>query len=191
MFNHGSTALPFEPYKEDTWQLPETLELGEWDELNPQTVEVTRATERIVFDGTENWTKAFGFYFLEGVTASSNNNGNFGICNYYKYSWKDIAVTNNGSVRVALNIANNFPTVEDWKAHLAELYAAGTPLMVAYEKEEFTIEKIEGCPLAYTAFKSGTETVIQGEVDNSQFGAIPTIETGHTIMMEIIGDENG
>jgi hypothetical protein len=43
--------------------------------------------------------------------------------------------------------------------------------------------------LSYTAFKGGTETVIQGEENNSQFKAIPTIETGHTVMMEIIGDK--
>ena len=65
------------------------------------------------------------------------------------------------------------------------------PITIEFEVEE-QIEKIEGCPLTYTAFKGGTETVIQGEENNSQFGAMPTIETGQTVIMElIIGDENG
>lgn len=45
MFNHGTTALPFEPYTEDTFNLPETLELGEYDSYNPKTGYVARYTE--------------------------------------------------------------------------------------------------------------------------------------------------
>ena len=45
MFNYGLTALPYELYVEDTFNLPETLELGEYDSYNPQTGYVSRNTE--------------------------------------------------------------------------------------------------------------------------------------------------
>ena len=47
MLNHGPTELPYEPYTEETYQLPETLELPEWDNIKPQTGEITRGTETI------------------------------------------------------------------------------------------------------------------------------------------------
>ena len=44
MFNKGETALPYEPYTEETYNLPEKLNLGEWDSFNPQTGEIVRGT---------------------------------------------------------------------------------------------------------------------------------------------------
>lgn len=207
MLNQGETELPFEPYKEDIWQLPETLELGEWDELNPPTGEVTRATERIVFDGTEAWFSGLsnksGVYrkAILGLILGTNSVpavvSNVISTHYETLSGDDTYLLNKGISMHGGDMYIYDPDFDTsdislWKAHLAELYANGNPLTVAYEKVEPTVEKIEGCPLAYTALKGGTETVIQGEENNSQFKAIPTIETGHTVIMElIIGDENG
>ena len=44
MINIGDTALPYEPYIQETYQLPETLELPKFDRFNPQTGEITRGT---------------------------------------------------------------------------------------------------------------------------------------------------
>lgn len=203
----GSTNTAFEPYKESVWQLPETIELGEWDELNPQTKEVIKYTKYIVFDGTEAWgvgsvNKSGAYRLRLNITPSSCNATNTvanAFCSHYNIesadrNWNNLikSCCMSGSNMYIYDPAYETSDVTAWKAHLAELYVNGTPLMVAYELAEPTIEKIESCPLAYTAFKGGTERVIQGEVDNSQFGAIPTIETGQTVAMElIIGDENG
>lgn len=200
----GSTNTAFEPYKEDTWQLSETLELGEWDELNPPTGEVKRYTENIVFNGTEAWFSGLsnksGVYrkAILGLILGTNSVpavvSNVISTHYETLSGDDTYLLNKGISMHGGDMYIYDPDFDTsdislWKAHLAELYANGNPLTVAYEKVEPTVEKIEGCPLSYTAFKGGTETVIQGEENNSQFKAIPTIETGHTVMMEIIGDK--
>lgn len=44
MLNIGETALPFEPYTENTYQLPYSVELGEWDIVYPQTGEIVIQT---------------------------------------------------------------------------------------------------------------------------------------------------
>ena len=42
--NVGTTATEYTPFIQETYQLPETLELGEWDRFNPQTSEIVRGT---------------------------------------------------------------------------------------------------------------------------------------------------
>lgn len=48
-------------------------------------------------------------------------------------------------------------------------------LSLEYKLANPTIEKIYGVPKSYLVWDKGTETVIQGDVDNSEFGAMPTI----------------
>ena len=192
--NIGSTAQPFEPYVEDTYELPQTLELGKYDSFNPQTGEITRATNRIVFTGNERFTlqsiNANGF--ANFVTASSLNDSYTGdnpeyiICNQYEWDSNLIAdVTKNGvfhnTSRYLFFRDNRYTTLDEWEAHLAELYAAGTPLTVEYKLATPTIETIVNAPKSYTAYNQGTETIIQGETDNSVYGAIPTITTTYKI----------
>ena len=194
MLNIGSTVQPFGPYVEELYQLPQTLELMKYDSFNPQTGEITRATNRIVFTGNERFTlqsiNANGFAnFLTDSPLSdalSGDNPEYIICNQYEWDSNLIAnVTKNG---VFLNTSkylffrdNRYTTLDEWKAHLAELYAAGTPLIVEYELATHTIETVVNAPKSYTAYNQGTETVVQGETDNSVYGAIPTITTTYKI----------
>lgn len=52
---------------------------------------------------------------------------------------------------------------------------SGDNLSLEYKLATPTIEKIENSPKLYKACRHGSETVIQGETDNSVFGAMPTI----------------
>lgn len=184
----GGTNTAFEPYKEDIWQLPETFELGEWDELNPQTGEVKKATTyTLVCNGAENWTdgqlgrpNCFNLGFtLNSLPLPLMKEYSKFLSSYYKEQ-VDLNCNVFGFY-TSSEIYNKFNgDVEAWKAHLAELYAANNPLVIEYVSGEPTIKKIEGCPKNYTAFKNGTETVIKGEEDNSN--AIPTITNEYFIL---------
>jgi hypothetical protein len=185
MLNKGSTALPYQPYTESTYQLHESYELGEWDSLNPVEKTITRGTKTIVFDGTENWLFN-GQNFYLGRQAV-NKNGNIGIAtpyNYAYYSGNGVFVDSSyvfATKELAISFNND---INAWKAHLAELANAGNPLTVAYELLEPTTETVEDLPRGYTAHKNGTETYLAGETDNSEWGAIPEFTLNYPKIMK-------
>lgn len=181
--------IPFEPYTENTYQLPETLELGKWDSFNPQTGELTRGTQTIAFNGSEGWGMVsegydigIGKFYL---TLTENVIENEFVCPDYPIrpegvgvSDKEFILTTNNQIRIN---HPSYTTLEDWKAYLQERYTNGNPVMVVYKKETPTIETLSNVPISYTVFDGGTETIVQGEVDNSVYGAIPTITQTYNI----------
>ena len=66
-------------------------------------------------------------------------------------------------------VVNGIYTSTTWKQHLADLYAAGTPLVVYYELAE-PVEDIFEKPLnlTYTVINGGTETSLATE-NSTQF----------------------
>lgn len=202
MINRGTTALPFEPYTEETYQLPQTLELGGWkdenenwvafDSFNPQTGELVRGTKTIVFDGTEEWFKGendSGIYF-------STYDRDFVWCTIVNNKFPShtfdhgtpCAYMGLESIVFFPNADKNNPTittVEQWTAQLAEWKSAGTPLTVAYKSATPTTETIENAPKTYKAYNHGSETVKQGTTDNSKFGAMVTITNEYFELKEV------
>ena len=191
--------------KEDIYELAEPIELPKYDSFNPQTGEITRATKRIVFTGEENWitTDTHNSYNgiadeyrnrLFGLVLSTNSNVSVahGISNLYRTLDSSANYMNNKSVVVRNNFVDiydpeyNTSDISLWKAHLAELYANGTPLIVEYELATPTIETVENAPKSYTAYNQGTETVVQGETDNSVYGALPSVKNDYLV---IVGGE--
>lgn len=180
MLNFGSTAQPFEPYKVEEYTDGNSYELAEYDYINPQKSELVKATKQIVFDGTEYWrldnTNEYGIVNFVTNILSGVGRANIGISNYYDLQTDTLAYTTktgffyNGSGLYFREIS--YLTEADWKAHLAELYANGTPLMVEIELLTPTIETLTDYPKEYTANNGGSEVVEQGDTDNSQWGAI-------------------
>lgn len=142
-----------------------------------------------VFDGTENIVSASFSRFrynLEDIKRETQYTGTQPsnlLCNLYEtkptyniyetYEQDDntIMVVNRSSdPNFSLYIRNsNFQTVSAFKAHLADLYAAGTPLVVYYELAE-PVEDIFDKPLnlTYTVINGGTETSLATE-NSTQF----------------------
>lgn len=166
MLNHGSTAAPYKPYRVDAVDtFPVSAELRAFLEQYgygrgvsgyPNYIDFERKvfvqnTYRVVFDGTENWEKS------DTMTAdiwrnycplpykSNNDNVNAitpSICTHY-----DATTSGNTYSRAqgfSINSRslyaydNNYTdkNLSLWKSHLAELYAAGTPLIVEYALAE-------------------------------------------------------
>ena len=125
----GDAEQKYEPYTEELYQLPQTLELAKYDSFNPQTGEITRRT---------------GYFTSETILTEEE------LANY------------------------NNPIVS----------ADGKSLV--YELANPTIEKVENAPTSYIAYNQGTETVLQGETDNSVYGALPSVKNDYLV---IVGGE--
>jgi hypothetical protein len=191
------TNADYAPFIQETYQLPETLELGEWDSFNPQTGEITRATSKqLILTGDENW----------GARGTGTEAGDTLYRNYIRLS--SIAPTNARAVQAVSNLYNGV-TAEDayfcvtgvsasdkyidiydpdfatndvslWTQHLRDLYVAGTPLIVEYKLAAPTVEKLENAHKSYTAYNQGNETIVN---ENDVYGAMPTVMNEYMIIL--------
>jgi hypothetical protein len=193
MLNNGTTALPYEPYTEPSvLNFPKT-ELGEWDSIDFEKQKVVRGMQTVVFDGTESWTlqsmNSHGIYnyqvYAKGTTSDK------GICNLYNIQYTTIGNTTNegfmltaGGGGILFIRTKSYTTVADWKAHLAELYASGNPLTVAYKlatptETPFTDEE-KASGDEYQARVYGTERVLGN--DNEEYGVKNTLSQNYIIV---------
>lgn len=198
MLNHGTTALPYEPYVKDTFILPETLELGEWDSYNPQTGELTVGTKTIAFDGTEDWhvtdtNVSTSIYRnalalddvdpFSDVTAPAWLVSNFYTTMSANENWVgNVSIGLHGHGLIVYDKTYNTSDVSLWKTHLAELAAAGNPLKVAYKLATPTVTTLSLDKKYYKAWNGGSETQEQGATDNSADGAICTLTETYQII---------
>ena len=177
MINRGTTDLPFEPYTEDIYQLPETLELPEWDKVNPQTGELVRQTETITLDGSKAWI---------------TNNEDGSVAGWYnkpehwyvhnKYT-DDFFISS--KALLGSSSAYNFQKIFPSGTALEEVQAYYDGIVVAGKLAMPTVETLENVPKSYKAYNHGSETVNQGATDNSKFGAMPTITTEYFKLTEV------
>lgn len=136
-----------------------------------------------VFDGTEEWvyltedatphfnTKIAG----QRATASWDILASMVASNYNNAIWSEIfskvdmyGYICQGNDTIGIS-DSSYTNIDAWKSHLADLYAAGTPLVVYYELSE-PVEDIFDKPLnlTYTVINGGTETSLATE-NSTQF----------------------
>lgn len=188
MLNIGNSALPYEPYISNTLSAETPIELAEYDVAFPETGETKRQSNTRVFDGTENWwasgTAENNFYNHRfGLTLSSRGVKYTIPCISTPYAYNQSvyfdAAQEGGVItdnyNLYLRIAS-ITTVEELKAHLAALAAAGDPLTVTYKTAKATTEATPFDKSKYIAWKNGSETIEQGTNDNSEYGAENTVE---------------
>lgn len=176
----ADSATAYEPYISDTLSAETPIELAEYDVAYPETGKTKRQSKTVTFNGTEAWVidPNYTAFSLElpskGIAFTS-------ICSPYSApkitAWdqlKDYEAQN--GVLVLLIKDSTYSTVEAWKAHLAELAAAGNPLTVTYKTVEATTEATPFNKSKYKAWKNGSETIEQGPTDNSEYGAEKTVK---------------
>ena len=99
----------------------------------------THVRWKYTFTGKEGWTVGGVGAYLSSINLPGNKTAISGKCSHFKYqySYTENAIMVETSGRVALGTAAisklGFSGVEDWKAYLAEQYAAGNPVEVEYE----------------------------------------------------------
>ena len=177
MINRGTTALPYEPYTEEIYQLPQTLELPEWDRVNPQTGELVRQTETMTLDGSKAWTTTIDDGSVAGWYSKPEH-----WYLYNKYT-DDFFISSKallGSAS-AYNFQKTFPS----GTALEEVQAYYDGIVVAGKLKTPTTETIANAPKSYKVHNHGSETVVQGETDNSKFGAMPAITNEYITLLEV------
>lgn len=195
MLNYGSSALPYEPYTQSVLSLPEAVELTEYDTAYPETGEIQRQSKTITFNGTEYLGDySTGAYFI--YTASLQVYGTdscSGIANN-GFVFQDIASGNDMGVYIAgeefdtinfwfrKTIFPELNTIDKFKSQLAAWNEAGNPLTVTYKTAEITTEQADFSADSYIAWKNGSETIEQGDTDNSKYGAENTVEQDYYLL---------
>ena len=177
MLNHGTSALPYEPYTSDTLSAATPIELPEYDVAHPETGETKRNSGKKVFDGTETWEargSAGDLYRYGAVLANVKTSGAC-VANLSGEN-SGASVAGNYFIDTEFKVFTNIATVDEWKAHLAEIATAGNPLTVIYETAEATTEATPFDKSKYIAWKNGSETIDQGANDNSEYGAEDTVK---------------
>lgn len=176
MLNYGSVALPYEPYISDTLSAENPIELAEYDVAYPETGETKRNSGKKVFDGTETWEargSAGDLYRYGAVLANVKTSGAC-VANLSGEN-SGASVAGNYFIDTEFKVFTNIATVDEWKAHLAEIATAGNPLTVIYETAEATTEATPFDKSKYIAWKNGSETIEQGTNDNGEYGAENTV----------------
>ena len=173
MLNHGSTALPYEPYTEETYQLPQTLELGEWDSLNPQTGELTRQTETITLDGSKAWITNQEDGSVAGWYSKPEH--------WYLHNEYTDDFFISSKALLGSSSAYNFQKIFPSGTTLEEVQAYYDGIVVAGKLKIPTVEKLENTPKFYKAWNNGSETQVQGATDNSADGAMCTLTNDYFV----------
>lgn len=194
MLNYGSSALPYEPYTQSVLSLPEAVELTEYDTAYPETGEIQRQSETDVFNGTEMWNDYSDdtrFIYTANLSKGAVKTTTDVVCNLYPTApINGVTLTrDNGkvftSIQVILSksIYPNLSASTAWKSQLAAWNEAGNPLTVTYKTAEVqSTEQANFSADSYIAWKNGSETIEQGNTDNSIYGAENTVEQDYYLL---------
>lgn len=203
MLNYGSSALPYEPYVSHEISLDTAIELPAWDSINPTTGKRIVQSNTFVLIGanSEDWqdyTNDSNFIYTIRLPVNAVPISTALISNKFQSAHEltdtsSISLTGVGSGEaVSLAVSFNktiYPdmTLDAWKAQLAAWNTAGDPLTVCYQTATATESDIS-MEDRLPAYKNGSETVIQGDIDNSEYGAENTLTQNYA---EVRGTTEG
>lgn len=176
-----------------TASVPDLFAVGNYaDEVEIIGGTVTHKVKVLVLDGTENWFTSDSFLsgmynliitdlYAEKTNVTTNRKTPF--CTHFERSTNWVAAGNRlGKIQAMKNAAETqsvigigYETataagVNDFKAWLADQYAAGTPVIVLYPLAEETTESVTAQPLATSA---GTNVIsVAAEVSPIELDAV-------------------
>lgn len=191
MLQFGTTATAYEPYISDTLSAETPIELAEYDVVYPETGETKRQSNTLTFDGTEEWyltgnaeNNFYNYRYYTPISVEAQKTKVPCICNKYDYKLSVENDTGNdigilvirGYVYIRLGSGSTIKSATEWKSQLAAWAGAGNPLTVTYKTAKATTEATPFNKSKYIAWKNGSETIEQGETDNSEYGAENTVK---------------
>lgn len=194
MLNRGNKPYPYEPYTEDIYQLPETVELAGGDTIDVVARKKITRVKTITLDASvSGWqtlpTNTSGVYriFLPLGDHYDEADTPTVISNYYDSTTADgtysrlkgVGMNADGITIFDPDFSTN--NLSLWRTHLAELYDDGKPLVIEYQLKE-PVESDIIIPKKYIVYDKGSETIIQGEEDNSRYGAMPAVLAKYYLM---------
>lgn len=200
MLEQSTTPTEHEPYKENTYQLPTPVELPAYDSILPQEDKIVRATDTRVIDGTTvkveksvdlgewqlyTYTPAEKLPCVYGSQVVPIGWGNDTPANSPGFI-KGVYLTNSGSITIGVwfnkakfleetgvDVVNSPAAVNEYFAH--------NPLTVCRQLQN-PIETAETLPETYPVCGKGIERIVQGDTDNSIYGAMPTVKQTYVLI---------
>lgn len=107
-----------------------------------------------------------------------------GICDYTEstLSFSEFLFRINPTIYGCTMDSTDDELIAGFKAYLAAQSAAGNLLTVTYKTAEATTEQADFSADSYIAWKNGSETIEQGDTDNSEYGAENTVEQDYYLL---------
>lgn len=168
MLAESSTPVAYEPYgmykipilsggvTTNVYTAEPLRKIGDYTDYKSESVEY-RAVYKLVLDGTENWGTASGNFYLGTVTPDymRGQNINYAVCSHYQSYPQTSTITNVPDKNISFSYGTTSQRLyvvdssfngnsTDFKAYLAEQYAAGTPVCVWYVLATPTTTTVEG-----------------------------------------------
>lgn len=200
---YGTVATEYEPYRSEIFSFPKTpTPLG--TTIDFETQKIVEGSTEIVFNGTEDWS-------VRSIDSSVSDGGSkhrFGVAlpkvsigessniNSVSSVYPSVSPDKSwhGTCGVAVDGSNVYlfdgafatKTAEEFKDHIAELYASGNPLTIRYLlatpiETDFTEAQISAGN-KYPVYNKGMEKVLGNE--NAEFGAINTLTVNYILVKE-------
>lgn len=185
------TMPEYQSYITDIYQLSEPVQLGKWDYIDVERKKIVTATKTVIFDGSEDeeWQYMTGSYpYLyckldnlgyvikdECIASRYEHNPSINVSTSGT-GYRVINSTSGAEDRILVRPSTSDIDVSTWCAELQT-----NPLTVSYQLGTPTEEDID-IPDSYKVWNKGNETIIQGETDNSIYGAIPSITQTYNII---------
>jgi hypothetical protein len=205
----GDTEQDFMPYEESTLELPTAVESGLGTTIDLENRKIINRGKEIVFDGTETiYHKDYGngyyvLYWRGKLGGIKERRAEYVSTDAEKYSENDqyanglLWVGVDDDILYWVNAADYLGVytgtdIEQMKANFAaylkQRYASGNPVKIRYVASTGTETNLgAGVLSSYKSWKNGTETIIQGNIDNSEYGANPKIT--QTYIAKVGGEE--
>ena len=108
-----------------------------------------------------------------------------GICDYNESTWNysEFLFRINPTIYGCTMDSTDDELITGFKAYLAAQHTAGNPLVVRYKTQEIQSETdISPSADSYIAWKNGSETIEQGDTDNSIYGAENTVQQDYYLL---------
>jgi hypothetical protein len=166
------SAMGYTPFIQETYQIPETLELGQWDSFNPQTGEVVRQTETIILDGSKAWITNGEDGTVTGWYSKPEH--------WYVYAQYIDNAFISSKFLIGWMAGYNFAKVFPAGTTLDEVQAYYNGIVVAGKLAIPTIEKLENAPKSYKVHNHGSETAVN---ENEEYGAVATITNEYIVVL--------
>jgi hypothetical protein len=161
-------------------------ELGEWDGFQPKNKTVYKATEIVTFTGNEGFEdhkNSEGDIIKCAIAVPAphekyNETWGYGICNQFAEPTENVFNSWTNATENTFKVQNGKIylifvgyTIEQAKQYLKTQYNAGKPVQVAYRRETNTSKVVTLSTDKYQAWVDGSETAVQGDIDNNEHGA--------------------
>ncbi len=181
MLNYGDIK-PYDPYIESIYQLPQTVELGEYDYIDIEEGKIYRYTKKLdpatatITMGTVSGMGDMGFFVSLSVPplmlpdSSGYFDYGYGVSSDFEWYVDEALYINNTFAVYNSQLMFRSDDCADVETFRAKLAAGKTIYRTA---EPISVEDIE-IPKSYKAWKGGTETIIGADGKMNEY-AHPTI----------------